>query len=212
MTKKRVLLADDHEMFLEGLERLLGQEYEVAGRANDGRSLVQAAKELRPDVIVADVSMPGLSGVQATRQIKDAGLDAKIVLLTMHDDAEYATEALQVGALAYVVKQSASSELLTAIREALNGRMYVTPRVAKDVFDGMSADRGAHPRAAGKLTSRQREVLQLLTEGLSAKEIASRLGISPRTVQHHKYKMMDELHVGTTAELISQAVKKRLVT
>jgi len=211
MSGGRVLLADDHAMFHEGLEKLLSPVYEIVGRVHDGRALVEKAAELRPDLIVADISMPVLNGIEAIREMRSAGIDAKVVLLTMHEDPEYAIEGLDAGALGYVVKQSASSELMTALDEALNGRTYVTPRVAKEVFSRLSASSQGPERAGRGPTPRQREVLKLLAQGGSAKEIARRLGVSQRTVEHHKYNMMAQLGITSTAGLIQYAVKQGLV-
>jgi len=211
MSRKRVLLADDHAMFHEGLERLLSPIYDIVGRVQDGRALVEMAAELLPDLIVADISMPELNGIEAIREIKASAIDTKIVLLTMHEDPEYAIEALHAGALGYVVKHSASTELLSALEEALSGRMYVTPRVAKEVFARLSSANHEPVRGAREPTPRQREVLKLLLEGCSAKEIARRLGVSQRTVEHHKYNMMAQLGIRTTAELIQYAVKQGLI-
>ncbi len=208
MRRPRVLLADDHEIFLDGLERLLLDDYEIVGKVGDGRALVEAALELRPEVIVVDVSMPHLNGVQAARQTKEKGLDAKIVVLTMYDDVEYATEALGVGVQGYVLKHSASAELLRAIREVLKGRTYVTPRIAGEVFATLAK---GERQAGTRLSLRQREVLQLLVEGQSAKEIAGNLAISQRTVEHHKYGMMESLGLKTSAELIRYAIESKLV-
>lgn len=210
MSRKRVLLADDHEMFHEGLDKLLSPIYDIVGRVQDGHALVEKAAEVAPDLIVADISMPGLNGIEAIRKMKASGIDAKVVLLTMHEDPEYAIEALNAGALGYVVKHSASSELMSALEEALNGRMYVTPRVAKDVFSRLSNSKQAPEAGARGPTPRQREVLKLLAEGCSAKEIARRLGVSQRTVEHHKYNMMAQLRIKTTAGLIQYAVKEGL--
>ena len=208
MSRKRVLLADDHAMFHEGLEKLLSPIYEIAGRVQDGRALVAAVTDLEPDLVVADISMPELNGIEAIREMKGSGIDTKVVLLTMHEDPEYAIEALNAGALGYVVKHSASSELLSALEEAVNGRTYVTPRVAGEVFSRLSsAGEETHPDAR-KPTPRQREVLKLLVQGCSAKAIARRLGVSQRTVEHHKYNMMAQLGIKTTAGLIQYAVKQ----
>ena len=160
-----------------------------------------------PDLIVADISMPELNGIEAIRELKSAGVDAKVVLLTMHEDPEYAIEALHAGALGYVVKHSASSELLSALEEALSGRMYVTPRVAKEVFARLSSGNRAPEQGTREPTPRQRQVLQFL----AAKEIARRLGVSQRTVEHHKYNMMAQMGIKTTAGLIQYAVKRGLV-
>ena len=211
MSRKRVLLADDHAIFHEGLASLLSPTYDIVGRVLDGRALVESASELAPDLIVADISMPELNGIEAIRALKGAGVDAKVVLLTMHEDPEYAIEALSAGALGYVVKHSASSELLSALEEALSGRMYVTPRVAKEVFARLSGDQKAPQAVNREPTPRQREVLQFLAKGCSAKEIARRLGVSQRTVEHHKYNMMAQMGIKTTAELIQYAVKRGLL-
>jgi DNA-binding NarL/FixJ family response regulator len=211
MSRKRVLLADDHAIFHEGLANLLSPTYDIVGRVLDGRALVESATELAPDLIVADISMPELNGIEAIRALKGAGVDAKVVLLTMHEDPEYAIEALSAGALGYVVKHSASSELLSALEEALSGRMYVTPRVAKEVFARLSGDQKAPQAVNREPTPRQREVLQFLAKGCSAKEIARRLGVSQRTVEHHKYNMMAQMGIKTTAELIQYAVRRGLL-
>jgi len=211
MNRKRVLLADDHAMFHEGLEKLLSPTYEIAGRVQDGRSLVEAAGELLPDLIVADISMPELNGIEAIREMRSAGLDPKVVLLTMHEDADYAIEALHEGALGYVVKHAASSELLSALEEALHGRMFVTPRVAKEVFSTLSNSNQAPAAGSREPTPRQRDVLRLLAKGCSAKETARRLGVSQRTVEHHKYNMMAQMGIKTTAGLIQYAVKRGLI-
>ncbi len=211
MSRKSVLLADDHAMFHEGLAKLLSPVYDIVGRVQDGRALVEAAAEVMPDLIVADISMPELNGIEAIRELKSAGVDAKVVLLTMHEDPEYAIEALHAGALGYVVKHSASSELLSALEEALSGRMYVTPRVAKEVFARLSSGNRAPEQGTREPTPRQRQVLQFLAEGCSAKEIARRLGVSQRTVEHHKYNMMAQMGIKTTAGLIQYAVKRGLV-
>ncbi len=207
MKRARVLLADDHKIIMEGLRSLLEPEFELAGTVEDGRALVAAAQELNPDVVVADISMPLLNGIEAVRQLKKAGSRAKVIFLTMHPDATYAARAFEAGASGFVLKHSASSELLTAIREALKGRTYVTPMIAKDL---MQAYKGGPPRRrkpGPKLTARQREVLQLVAEGFSAKEIASMLNISARTVEFHKYRIMEDLNLRTIAELIQYAVK-----
>ena len=207
MKRARVLLADDHKIIMEGLRSLLEPEFELAGTVEDGRALVAAAQELNPDVVVADISMPLLNGIEAVRQLKKAGSRAKVIFLTMHPDATYATRAFEAGASGFVLKHSASSELLTAIREALKGRTYITPMIAKDL---MHAYKGGPPRRrkpGPKLTARQREVLQLVAEGFSAKEIASMLNISARTVEFHKYRIMEDLNLRTIAELIQYAVK-----
>jgi DNA-binding NarL/FixJ family response regulator len=209
----RVLLADDHQLFLEGLESLLEDDFDVVGMVGDGRALVRAAKKLKPDVIVADVSMPSLNGIDATRQIMKETPHAKVVLLTMHPDVRYAARGMEAGASGYVLKQSASSELVTAIREALQGKTYVTPAVTGELLrsyrDGVVT---GDTDAIRSITPRQREVLQLLAEGHSAKEVAALLAISPRTVEFHKYRMMETLKIKTSAELIRFAIRQGIVS
>jgi len=212
MKRVRVLLADDHKIVLEGLRSLLEPEFELAGTVEDGRALVAAAGKLRPEVIVADISMPLLNGIEAVRQIKKTNPQIKVVFLTMHPDVTYATRAFEAGASGYVLKHSASSELVTAIREAIKGRTYVTPMIAGELIQ--SYREGSYPQQDGnrKLTPRQREVLQLLAEGHSAKEIAKILHISPRTAEFHKYRMMEELNCKTSAELVRYAIKHGIVS
>ncbi|MFQ5846344.1 MAG: response regulator [Candidatus Methylomirabilales bacterium] len=207
MKRPRVLLADDHRIVVEGLRSLLEPEFELVGTVEDGRALVGAAKELDPDVIVADISMPLLNGIEAARQLKKADSRAKVIFLTMHPDVTYATRAFEAGASGYVLKHSAPSELIAAIREALRGRTYVTPMIAKDVLQSFMDRSRQRDDPLHKLTLRQREVLQLIAEGWSAKEIASHLNISPRTVEFHKYRMMEDLGLRTNAELIQFAAK-----
>lgn len=212
MKRARVLLADDHKIITEGLRSVLEPEFDLIGIVEDGRALVAAAKELDPDVIVADISMPLLNGIEAVRQLKKAGTRAKVIFLTMHPDVTYATRAFEAGALGFVLKHSASSELLTAIREALRGRTYITPMIAQDLMYAYRAGGQRRHKAAPKLTPRQREVLQLVAEGHSAKEIASLLDISARTVEFHKYRIMEELNLRTNAELIQYAIKEGIAS
>ena len=212
MKKPRVLLADDHKIVLEGLKSLLGDEFELVGSVEDGRSLVNQAVKLHPDVVVADISMPELNGIEATRQIKKTDKDIKIVFLTMHPDATYAAEAFEAGASGFVLKHSAPSELVTAIREAMKGRTYVTPLIAGDLIRAYQEGGSPEKDLFKKISPRQREILQLLAEGKSTKEIASVLDISPRTVEFHKYRMMEQLNIKTSAELVQYAVKHGIVS
>ncbi len=212
MKKARVLLADDHKIVLEGLRSLLESEFELAGVVSDGRALVTAAEKLRPDVIVVDISMPLLNGIEAVRQIKKQDQQVKIVFLTMHPDVTYANRAFDVGASGYVLKHSAPSELITAIREALKGRTYITPMIAGDLMESYKTDSYQQKDEFRELTPRQREVLQLLAEGYSAKEIADILNISHRTVEFHKYRMMEQLNIKTSAELIHYAIKHGIIS
>ena len=203
----RVLLADDHKIVLDGLRSLLEPEFELAGTVEDGRALVSAAEKLRPDVIVVDISMPLLNGIEAVRQIKKLDKQVKVVFLTMHPDVTYAIRAFEVGASGYVLKHSASSELLTAIHEAIKGRTYVTPMIAGELVLAYKEGTYRQAEEAQQLTQRQREILQLLVEGNSAKEIANLLNISPRTVEFHKYSLMSKLKLKSVSALIQYAIK-----
>ncbi len=211
MKKPRVILADDHKIVAEGLRGLLEPEYELVGIAEDGHELIAMAKELQPDVIIADITMPSLNGIEAIRQLKKTGSKAKVIFLTMHQDVMYASRAFEAGASGFVLKHSAPDELLTAIREVLKGRTYVTPIIAGELMKSYKDGDNSQKEVFGKLTPRQREVLQLLAEGHSAKEIADILCISPRTVEFHKYKMMEQLNVKTSAELVGYAIKHGIV-
>jgi len=209
MTPPRVLLADDHVLLLGAFEKLLANECTIVGHAVNGRELIAAAESLKPDVIVLDIAMPLLNGLEAARQIKQKLRNVKLVFVTMNEDADLAAEAFRVGASAYLLKRSAASELLTAIREVMQGRSYITPLITADLV-GSLLHRG-EPRPAATLTPRQRELLQLLAEGHSMKEVAALLDITPRTVAFHKYEMMKQLNVKSTAELIQYAVKNHIV-
>ena len=212
MKKPRVLLADDHKIVIEGLKNLLSDEFEIVGTVEDGRALVEKASTLYPDVIVADISMPQLNGIEAARQIKKTDKNIKIVFLTMHPDPTYAANAFEAGASGFVLKHSASSELIRAIHEAIKGRTYVTPLIAGDLIRTYQAGGAPEKNLFKKISPRQREVLQLLTEGKSAKEIASILNISTRTVEFHKYRMMEQLNIKTSAELVRYAIKHGIIS
>jgi DNA-binding NarL/FixJ family response regulator len=209
MTRPRVLLADDHALLLGAFEKLLAAECEIVGQVQDGRQLVAAAERLKPDVIVLDISMPLLNGLEAGRQIKQKQRDVKLVFLTMNEDEDLAAEAFRSGASAYLLKRSSASELLTAIREVTQGRSYITPMVAGGLVGSLMRAPGEHP--VHDLTSRQREVLQLLAEGHSMKAVADVLKLTPRTVAFHKYRIMEQLKIKSTAELIQYAVKHHIV-
>src|SRR5688500_1356905 len=223
MSKVRIVLADDHRIVAEGVRGLLEDAgYEVAAVVEDGRALLRAVEEHAPDVVVADVSMPMLNGIEAAEQLRRGGSTAKIIFLTMHPDVSYAARALATGARGFVLKHSAPGELLSAVGEALAGRTYVTPRVDAELKrlkrpSGSQAGPAGSPAAAaaadpiGRLTPRQREVLQLVAEGRSAKEVASILNISPRTAEFHKYRLMEQLAVTTNAELVQYAMRYGLV-
>jgi DNA-binding NarL/FixJ family response regulator len=209
--RPRVLLADDHLMVAEALTSLLTPEFDLVGVVEDGRALLGEVERLRPDVIVADITMPHLNGIDALVRLRQDGDRTPVVFLTMHRDATFARRALEAGASGFVLKHSASIELVAAIRAALQGRTYLTPQLAGEVLDAMKQAPEQSDDPIGSLTPRQREVLQLLTEGRSAKEIAASLAISPRTVEFHKYQMMETLDIHTSAELIHFAIKHGLV-
>ena len=210
MAKIRILVADDHPIVAEGLRSLLEPTYEVMAIVQNGRELVVAAKKLNPDVIVVDISMPLLNGIDAASQIRNAGIQAKIIFLTMHTEINYARRALAEGASGYVLKHSASSELLFAIQQALAGRTFVTPTIAANIKHTRAA-KEASLNALEELTVRQREVLQLLAEGHSASEISSILNLSRRTIEYHKYHLMEILGLHKSAELIQFAIQHGLV-
>lgn len=210
MPVPKVLLADDHKIVAQGLESLLKDSFNFVGTVSDGRALLEAAIRLKPDVVVTDISMPLLNGLDAVRQFRSNGVEAKVVFLTMHADASLAAEAFRAGGSAFLLKQSAGDELVQAIREILQGRAYLTPLIAKDMINVLMEAR--EEKAEGsKLTPRQREVLQLIAEGKTMKEVASILNISARTAETHKYEMMQVIGAKTTAELIQHAIRLRLV-
>jgi len=210
MTRPRLLLADDHTMFSQGLQRLLNDEFDLVGAVEDGQALVESAGRLKPDVIIVDISMPIMNGLDAVRQLRNQGSTAKIIFLTMHADDRLLAEAFKSGCSGYVLKQSAGEDLMTAIRQVLAGEKYVTPLIASKWAEVLSNQAQETQRLT--LTPRQREVLQLVIEGCTMKEIATRLGISTRTAETHKYEMMQGLGVETTAELIQYAVKLGLTS
>lgn len=202
-------MADDHAIVTEGLVSLLREHnFDVVGAVGDGQKLVEAAQRLKPDVIVTDLSMPGLSGLEALVKLKAAKVESKIIILTMHHDAARATQAVKAGASAFLLKESAGEELVTAIHQALQGHVYLTPSVTKAVISQM-ADAGANP--APELTARQLDVLRLIVKGQRMKEIASTLKLSTRTVETHKYEMMQSLDLHSTAELVRYAIERRIV-
>lgn len=207
MKRARVLLADDHRIVAEGLRSLLEDAFDLVGTVGDGHALLEAAAALNPDVIVCDIAMPMLNGLDAVRQLKRNGSTAKIVFLTMYSDVDLAAEAFRAGACGYVLKHSAGEDLVTAIRDALHGRTYVTPLLPRDVADGASG----RPTGASKLTPRQRQVLQLVAEGRTMKEIATILSVSTRTAETHKYQMMQTLGCRTTADLVRYAMAAGIV-
>ena len=206
--RPRVLLADDHELLLGAFEKLLAAECDVVGQVSNGRSLVEEASRLKPDVMVVDIGMPLLNGLDAGRQVKQILPETRLVYLTMLEDADVAAEAFRAGASAYLSKRSASSELLLAIREVMKGRSYVTPLLTEGLVESLI---NGERQPSRELTPRQREILQLLAEGRSMKEVALMLNITMRTVAFHKYRMMEQLNLKSTAELIQYAVKQHIV-
>ena len=211
MARTKILLADDHALVSSLLKDVLEPEYEVIGSVTDGRQLLKAASSLRPDVVLLDIGMPSMNGLDAGRRVKKEHPHIKLIYLTMNNSVEYARAAMQAGASAFVLKNSPSTVLLQAIRDALRGVPYVAPEIKQalnEIFirDPKAVDRPQH------LTDRQREVLQMLAEGKTLREIADTLQISYRTVRFHKVRIMEELGITTSAELIHYAIKHGLVT
>ena len=211
MKRTKILIANDHSMVIDGLRGLLEPEYEVVGAVNDGRAVLPEVQKLKPDVVVIDISMPLLNGLDCTRQLREAGCTAKILILTMHPDATLAQEALAAGASGYLLKSSPGSELKGALREVLQGRTYLSPAVTRDLLDVMGRMTSIHENVLAHLTPRQREVLQLLAEGKSHKEIASILNISVKTAEYHKYAILDTLGLKTNAELVQYAIRHGII-
>ena len=210
MPPPRIILADDHAIVLDAFRKLLEPTYDVVATVTNGQALLAAARRLKPDLIVADIAMPQLNGLDACQQLKAMAPNVGLVLITANEDPEMAMEAIRRGASGYVLKKSASSELFDAIKQVLAGRHYITPCISKDpsaVF--MARARKAH--LSPTLTLRQREVLQLLAEGRSMKEAADILHVTPRTIAFHKYGMMEQLHVKTSAELVQCAMNMGLI-
>jgi DNA-binding NarL/FixJ family response regulator len=210
MKRARIILADDHSVLLGAFKSFLEPEFEVVGTFADGRALVEGAEALHPDVVVLDIGMPVMNGLIAGERLKKELPAVKLVYLTMNPDPDLAAEAFKLGATAYLLKSSAASELAHAIREALTGRSYVTPLITEGMV-GSFIQTLKHRKPTHQLTLRQKEVLQLLAEGRSMKEVAAALNVTPRTVAFHKYTMMEQLNVKTGAELIQYAIKNSIV-
>jgi DNA-binding NarL/FixJ family response regulator len=214
----RILLADDHVLVAEGIQKLLEPEYELVGIVADGRSLVAAAAKLQPDIVVVDISLPLLNGLDASQQLKKNNPNLKIIVLTMHSEPNFVTQAFRVGVSGYVLKQSVGSELVQAIREVVKGRTFVSPMVAQSLVDqAVNPSAGSAPGEvnvgfAQTLSARQREVLQLVAEGKATKEIASILNVSVKTVEFHKTRIMKELRLRTAAELTKYAIAAGLTS
>ena len=212
MSNPRVLIADDHRILAEGVRGLLEPEFEVVGIVDDGRELVEAAKQLQPDVIVADVSMPSLNGIEAAVQLRDSGVTSRVVFLTQHREVAYARLAIEAGAAGFVLKHSVATELVTAIHEALRGQTYITPMIAGELLDSYRANDSGEDDPMHRLTPRQREVLQLIAEGRSAKQIAGLLKISTRTAEAHKANILKALGLQSTAELVQYAIRNGIIS
>jgi DNA-binding NarL/FixJ family response regulator len=203
-----VILADDHTLLRQGLALLLPQDMELVASVSNGNELLEAARRLRPDLIVADLTMPELGGVEALRRLRNEGIDARFVVLTVHVEPALAAEALRAGALGYVVKQAAGEELHQALRCALAGRTFISPMLSDEAIRQLAQGR----RSPGEvLTPRQREVVRLLAEGRRVKEIAAQLGLSVRTVETHKYEVMNQLALGSTVDLVKFAIRQGIV-
>lgn len=212
MRKPRVLLADDHTFVLEGFKKLLEEYCELVGAVGDGRALVDAVVGLQPQVVILDISMPRLNGIEAAKKLKKLLPEVKLIFVTMHAETVYVNEAFRAGASGYLLKQSAATELAQAVQSVLNGNFYVTPLIARDVVTSFLNPEQSRSATMDDLTTRQREILQLVAEGFSAKEIADQLKISHRTVEFHKAKIMEQLHLHTTIDLVKYAMTQGLVT
>jgi DNA-binding NarL/FixJ family response regulator len=211
MKRPRVLLADDHRLVRKAFAQLLEGSCNVVGSVGDGRALVALAPEVRPDIVVIDIAVPLVSGLDAARQLKRLMPEVKLIFLTVSEDPDLAAEAFRAGASGYLLKNSAASELLQSIQEVLEGRFYVTPLAAGGLVGSLLHHLGS-ANEDGRLSTRQREVLQLLAEGRTMKEIARILAITPRTVAYHKYTMMEDLGVKTSAGLLQFAIKHNLIS
>ena len=210
MSRPTVLVADDHVIVAEGLASLLKEAFDLVGIVSDGRALLEVARDKKPDVIVTDISMPLLNGLDAVRQLKSSGLPSKIIVLTQHTETHYAIEAFRMGVSGYVLKMAAREELVAAIRETILGRLYISPLITNDTIS-LLLEAKNEENLGQCLTLRQREVLQLIAEGKTAKEVANLLEISARTAEGHKYEIMHVLGVKTTAELVQQAIRLKLI-
>ena len=209
--RARIIVADDHTLVAEACKRLLDTEYDVVATVGDGRELLRATARLKPQVIIIDIGMPLLNGLDAGQQIKKLLHSVKLVYLTMNQDADLAAEAFRCGASAYLLKTCAAAELTIAIREVLKGKSYLSPAIAKDTVDFLLNQADATVEEEHQLTDRQREVLQLLAEGKSMKEVGSVLNLTTRTVAFHKYRIMEALHAQSNAELVRYAIRKHVL-
>jgi len=209
--RARLLLADDHTLLLEGIRLMLEPEFELVGSVEDGQALLAAAKTLKPDIILLDISMPALNGIDAARRIRKLLPSAKLIFLTMHADADYVAEAFRAGAMGYILKRAAASELKVAIREVMKGHHYVSPLVTRNALELLISSAKPGGKPSDRLTPRLREVLQLVAEGRSRKEIASILNISVKTVEFHKATLARELNLHTVADFTRYAIEHRII-
>ena len=203
----RILLADDHTMVAQALAHYLKEDFDLVGIVDDGQKLLDAVTALRPDVVISDVAMPVMGGIDALRELRERGEEVKVIVLTMHAEPELACQALRAGASGYLLKHSAGEELVAAIGQVMQGHVYISPLIASDVIAAMSAS----GRRNAELTPRQRDVLRLVASGLTMKEVAAELNLSRRTVETHKYEMMETLGVRSTAELVQYAMRHGFV-
>lgn len=210
MKRSRILLGDDHVLILDGFRSLLEREHEIVGEATDGRSLVETAVRLKPDLVILDITMPLLNGIEAARQIKKELPRMKLVFVTMHANPMFLREAAAVGASGFVLKSSARKDLLLAVDRVLDGQAYVTPGFGGEATDLLPRHRELPLPAFRGLTAREREVLQLIAEGRSVKEMATILGVSVKTIAFHKLNIKDKLGIRTTAELTKEAIREGL--
>lgn len=209
MPRARLILADDHAMFREGVAHLLPPEVELVAAVANGKELLEAARRLQPDVIVADLTMPELGGLDALRILRSERLRVRVVILTVHADPAIAAQVLRAGATGFVVKHAAGEELVEALRQSIAGRTYLSPLVSGEVVQRLIGGASSPEEA---LTPRQREVLRLLAEGLRVKEIAAQLGLSVRTVETHKYEIMHLLEIDNMVDLVKFAIRQGIVT
>jgi len=211
MMRPRILLADDHTLLLDAFSKLLESKYDVVGTATDGRKMLSMVQKLKPDVVLLDIAMPNLNGFDAGEKLKKLLPEVKLVFLTVNEDPDMVTEAFRIGANGYLLKNSAASELFQALDAVLNSKNYVTPSLEAGMLNSFIKNPSGQ-KAHGNLTIRQREVLQLLAEGHTMKEVAASLNITPRTVAFHKYQIMEDLDIKTNSELIQYAIKHGLVS
>lgn len=212
MKKPRVLLADDHTFVLEGFKKLLEDHCQLVGAVEDGRTLIETTLNLQPDLVILDISMPRLNGIEAAKKLKKQVPGVKLIFVTMHADMAYIDAAFRAGASGYLLKRSAATELMQAVQSVMNDKFYMTPLITKEVMTSFLNPIQTRLATIDDLTTRQHEILQLVAEGLSAKEIAEQLKISHRTVEFHKTKIMEQLNVHSTTDLIKYAMAHGFVT